>query len=67
MKRMSLMLGGCVAAMFSVAAHAESLTIATVNTGDLTRMQQLSEEFTKNNPDIQLDWVTLEEGFFASA
>ena len=62
MKRLSLMLGGCVAAMFSVAAHAESLTIATVNTGDLTRMQPLSEEFTKNNPDIQLNWVTLEEG-----
>ena len=42
-------------------AHAESLTIATVNNGDMLRMQQLTDDFTKANPDIQLNWVTLEE------
>jgi sorbitol/mannitol transport system substrate-binding protein len=62
MRHLSILLSGCFAAAISVAAHAESLTIATVNTGDLTRMQQLSEDFTKSNPDIQLNWVTLEEG-----
>jgi sorbitol/mannitol transport system substrate-binding protein len=62
MRHLRILLSGCFAAAISAAAHAESLTIATVNTGDLTRMQQLSEDFTKSNPDIQLNWVTLEEG-----
>ena len=37
------------------------LTIATVNNGDMIRMQGLTEDFTKDNPDIKLEWVTLEE------
>lgn len=40
---------------------AETLTIATVNNGDMIRMQRLSSDFTAKNPDIQLRWVTLEE------
>lgn len=44
---------------FSVAA--ETITIATVNNGDMVRMQKLSAEFTSQNPDIKLEWVTLEE------
>ncbi|GLS18278.1 sugar ABC transporter substrate-binding protein [Labrys miyagiensis] len=53
----------CAAALVgSVAyAHAETLTIATVNNGDMLRMQKLTDDFTKANPDIQLNWVTLEE------
>lgn len=44
------------------AALAETkLTIATVNNGDMIRMQGLTEDFTKANPDITLEWVTLEE------
>ncbi|TDH38764.1 sugar ABC transporter substrate-binding protein [Pseudohoeflea suaedae] len=43
------------------AAQAEKLTIATVNNGDMIRMQKLTDEFTKANPDIELEWVTLEE------
>lgn len=44
------------------AALAETkLTIATVNNGDMIRMQGLTEDFTKANPDISLEWVTLEE------
>src|SRR5262245_28461648 len=43
-------------------AEAETtLTIATVNNGDMIRMQGLTEDFTAKNPDIKLDWVTLEE------
>jgi sorbitol/mannitol transport system substrate-binding protein len=53
-------LGLCASAL-AFAAHAESITIATVNNGDMVRMQKLTDDFTKKNPDIQLNWVTLEE------
>jgi len=38
-----------------------TLTIATVNNGDMVRMQRLAEDFTTKNPGIKLEWVTLEE------
>ena len=38
-----------------------TLTIATVNNGDMIRMQGLTDDFTPSNPDIKLEWVTLEE------
>ncbi|MDD1793996.1 sugar ABC transporter substrate-binding protein [Enterovibrio makurazakiensis] len=48
---------------FSMSAYAATeLTIATVNNGHMIEMQKLSEEFEKQNPDIKLNWVTLEEG-----
>ncbi|MCX5496721.1 sugar ABC transporter substrate-binding protein [Kaistia dalseonensis] len=40
---------------------AEKLTIATVNNGDMVRMQTLTDDFKAKNPDIDLEWVTLEE------
>jgi sorbitol/mannitol transport system substrate-binding protein len=43
------------------AAAQTTLTIATVNNGDMVRMQGLTEDFTAKNPDIALEWVTLEE------
>ena len=46
--------------MASVAV-AEKLTIATVNNGDMIRMQKLTDDFTAKNPGIELEWVTLEE------
>jgi sorbitol/mannitol transport system substrate-binding protein len=49
---LSLILGG---------AQAETLTIATVNNGDMIRMQKLTDDFSSKNPDIDLEWVTLEE------
>src|SRR6201987_6327622 len=53
---------GVSALLLSVPAMAETtLTIATVNNGDMIRMQGLSSEFTKANPDISVKWVTLEE------
>lgn len=42
-------------------AHATTLTIATVNNGDMVRMQGLTADFTAQNPEITLEWVTLEE------
>jgi len=46
----------------SVAAQAATtVTIGTVNNGDMIRMQELSGEFEKKHPDIKLDWVVLEE------
>jgi len=44
-----------------MAFAAETLTIATVNNGDMVRMQKLTDDFTKANPDITLNWVTLGE------
>ncbi|MGD9477518.1 ABC transporter substrate-binding protein [Shinella sp. G-2] len=57
----TLLLGTCSAALLCGFANAETLTIATVNNGDMVRMQGLTDDFTKKNPDIQLEWVTLEE------
>ncbi len=45
----------------SAAAGATTLTIATVNNGDMIRMQKLAGDFTASNPDIKLEWVTMEE------
>jgi sorbitol/mannitol transport system substrate-binding protein len=42
-------------------ARAETVTIATVNNGDMIRMQGLTADFTAKHPDIELEWVTLEE------
>jgi sorbitol/mannitol transport system substrate-binding protein len=60
MKFAPLLAGAFVVALASTAS-AETLTIATVNNGDMIRMQKLTDDFTKANPDIQLQWVTLEE------
>ncbi len=42
-------------------AWAGSITIATVNNGDMIRMQGLTSEFNAAHPDITVNWVTLEE------
>ena len=57
----TFLLGASTAlAMFGI-ANGETITIATVNNGDMIRMQKLTDDFTSKNPDIQLEWVTLEE------
>ncbi|MGL4319794.1 MAG: ABC transporter substrate-binding protein, partial [Paracoccaceae bacterium] len=44
------------------AAWAETtITVATVNNGDMVRMQGLMDDFYAKNPDIKVEWVTLEE------
>src|SRR5579863_2733598 len=56
------LLGACALSTLAIAAQAETtLTIATVNNGQMIQMQKLTDDFTKANPDIKLNWVTLEE------
>ncbi|MGI9425116.1 MAG: ABC transporter substrate-binding protein [Hyphomicrobiaceae bacterium] len=56
-----VLLGTAFASLIATSALAEKLTIATVNNGDMIRMQKLTDDFTKKNPGIELEWVTLEE------
>ncbi len=57
----TILLGACSVLALAGMASAETLTIATVNNGDMVRMQGLTSEFTSKNPDITVEWVTLEE------
>jgi sorbitol/mannitol transport system substrate-binding protein len=62
MRFQAWLLGAASALAIAGVANAETtLTIATVNNGDMVRMQKLTDDFTKSNPDIKLNWVTLEE------
>jgi sorbitol/mannitol transport system substrate-binding protein len=61
MKLRTLILGLCSASALAFAAHAETITVATVNNGDMIRMQGLMEDFNTKHPDIKVEWVTLEE------
>lgn len=45
----------------TVAHAATKVTIATINNGDMLRMQALSDAFERQNPDIELDWLVMEE------
>lgn len=56
-----IMTSVCSAMLLSMPVAAETITIATVNNGDMITMKGLSDEFTKAHPDIKLEWVTLEE------
>lgn len=60
--RMTLgaLLGAVSLLAFSASAQTK-LTIATVNNGDMIRMQGLTSDFTAKNPGITVEWVTLEE------
>ena len=51
-------------AMLTLAGFASAettITVATVNNGDMIRMQGLMDDFYAKNPDIKVEWVTLEE------
>ncbi|TBE90671.1 sugar ABC transporter substrate-binding protein [Rhizobium leguminosarum] len=54
-------LGAFISVALSSTVLAETLTIATVNNGDMIRMQKLTDDFKAKNPGIDLEWVTLEE------
>jgi sorbitol/mannitol transport system substrate-binding protein len=56
----SLVASTALALIAASGAQAQSLTIATVNNGDMIRMQALSSEFT-DATGIELEWVILEE------
>ncbi len=54
--------GATVSLTLAGAAMAETtITVATVNNGDMIRMQGLMDDFYAKNPDIKVNWVTLEE------
>ena len=53
--------GAALAAVPTAAFADTTLTIATVNNGDMVVMQKLSATFEKQHPDIKLRWVVLEE------
>lgn len=61
MKFLPLLAGFLLATTASSVLAQTTLTIATVNNGDMVRMQGLTADFTAENPDITLQWVTLEE------
>jgi len=48
---------------WSVGRHqpTHTLTIATVNNGDMVILKKLAPEFERQNPGIHLEWVVLEE------
>ena len=55
------LLGATAVACLSSWAMAETITVATVNNGDMVRMQGLMDDFKAKHPDIDVQWVTLEE------
>jgi sorbitol/mannitol transport system substrate-binding protein len=57
------LLGASALCALTGAAWAEptTITVATVNNGDMVRMQGLMGEFNALHPDITVEWVTLEE------
>jgi sorbitol/mannitol transport system substrate-binding protein len=62
MKLAAFLIGACSAIAFATTASAQTkLTIATVNNGDMIRMQKLTDDFKAKNPGIDVEWVTLEE------
>ena len=62
MTRLTVALLGAASLLAAAPALAQTqLTIATVNNGDMIRMQKLTDDFAQMNPDITLQWVTLEE------
>jgi sorbitol/mannitol transport system substrate-binding protein len=61
MKLKAMLLAASSLAMLGFGAQAETITVATVNNGDMIRMQGLMDDFKAKHPDIDVQWVTLEE------
>ena len=60
--RTSALMGACAVMALATAASAQTtITVATVNNGDMIRMQGLTSDFEAKHPDIKVEWVTLEE------
>ncbi|OCX66602.1 sugar ABC transporter substrate-binding protein [Thioclava sp. SK-1] len=56
------LMGACAFGALVTAAAAETtITVATVNNGDMVRMQSMMDAFNEAHPDIKVEWVTLEE------
>jgi sorbitol/mannitol transport system substrate-binding protein len=57
----STVLATAIAAASGSTLASTTVTIGTVNNGDMIRMQELSGAFEQAYPDIKLEWVVLEE------
>ncbi|MEM8569940.1 MAG: sugar ABC transporter substrate-binding protein [Pseudomonadota bacterium] len=61
MKLPKVLLGACAVSALATAGYAQSsITVATVNNGDMIRMQALTDDFTAKTGH-EVEWVTLEE------
>ena len=58
--RRSFYAATAIALVAAVQAQADTITIATVNNGDMIRMQGLTDDFTEKTGHT-VEWVTLEE------
>ena len=58
--RNALFAASALVSVAATAAQAENLVIATVNNGDMIRMQGLTDDFTEKTGHT-VEWVTLEE------
>ncbi len=60
--RSVLYAASALVAVSATGAFAQTtITIATVNNGDMITMQSLMGDFNAKHPDINVEWVTLEE------
>ncbi len=57
----ALLSASAMLALTGIAQAETTITVATVNNGDMIRMQGLMDDFYAKNPDIKVEWVTLEE------
>jgi sorbitol/mannitol transport system substrate-binding protein len=58
--RVRTLFGACAICALSTAATADNIVIATVNNGDMIRMQGMTDDFTAKTGHT-VEWVTLEE------
>lgn len=58
---LSAILASSVAVSVAASAQTTEITIGTVNNPDMVELQKLGSSFEKENPDIKLRWVFLEE------
>ena len=59
-QKTSLFVAGAIACATATGAYADTITIATVNNGDMIRMQGYTDKFTEMTGH-EVEWVTLEE------
>ncbi len=61
-KLITLVFNTILLSTFSIASYAATtVTIGTVNNQDMIRMKELSSVFERQNPDIKLEWIVLDE------
>ena len=60
MKTLKITIASLVTLFITTIVSAETIKVATVNNGDMIRMQGLTDDFTSKT-GINVEWVTLEE------